>query len=543
MRYRVALLAALVGSVGLVLTPSAGAATARPAVCTSAFDLPGARCGTVTVPVDRSGAVGGTIKLFYERLPAIGGKSKSTIAVFPGGPGGATSILGYDVIPIVRKSLRDHDLLLLDLRGTGRSGYIDCDKDLAIGAIPLLLGDNSRQIGKGVQRCAKQLGPQRSFYTTRDSVADIEDVRAALGIDKFTLLGISYGTREAMAYARAYPEHTDRIVLDSLVSDAGLDAFGLNTVDAIPRLLRELCRGGGCDGITSDPVADLEKLVGRLEQGPMRSRRAVSLAGCSTHVAITRSRLFGLFQDADEDPRLLSQLPVAISRAAAGQPYQLSLLLSINSPRLAICTLLKVLKDVVPSNSAGDMQLAAHAFSLGEQVATLCEETNLPWPRTAPVWARGNYAQTALDAIAGPSFAPFDRSTVLSASLVATCKFWPAAPDPPTLADAPLPNVPTLILAGLDDLRTPAEDARALAAVTPGAHLLEIPDVGHSTLTSSGCARRGFVRFMADQPIGECHPYLQHHPLPAHHVLNWQAELEQLLQQVPTPPKGSRTAS
>jgi pimeloyl-ACP methyl ester carboxylesterase len=541
MRYRVALLAALVSSVGLILASSAAAATstAKPAACASSFDLPGAQCGTIAVPVDRTGAVAGTIKLFFERLPATGGKSKSTIAVFPGGPGGATSILGYDVLPIVRNSLRDHDLLLLDLRGTGRSGYLNCDKALAIGSIPLLLGDNSRQIGKGVQRCAKELGPQRSFYTTRDSVADIEDVRAALGIDKFTLLGISYGTREALAYARAYPEHTDRIVVDSLVSDAGLDAFGLNTVDAVPRLLRELCRGGGCDGITSDPVADLEKLVGRLEQGPMRSRRGVSLAGCSTHVAITRSRLFGLFQNADEDPQLLSQLPVAISKAAAGQPYQLSLLLSVNSPKLAICALVKVLKTVVPSNSAGDIQLVEHAFSLGDQVATLCEETNLPWPRTAPVWARGNYAQSALNAIPDASFAPFDRATALSASLVAECKFWPAAADPPTLADAPLPNVPTLILAGLDDLRTPDEDARALAAVTPGAHLLEIPDVGHSTLTSSGCARRGFARFMADQPISECHRYLQHHPLPARHVLNWQTQVEQLLQQVPTPAAGT----
>src|SRR4051812_40679545 len=113
MRHPVALLAALVSSAGLAMAPATAFASGAttPASCTSSFDLPGARCGTVSVPIDRSGTVPGQIKLFYELLPAQT-KSKSAIAVFPGGPGAATSILGYDVLPVLRKSLRDHDLLL-----------------------------------------------------------------------------------------------------------------------------------------------------------------------------------------------------------------------------------------------------------------------------------------------------------------------------------------------------------------------------------------------------------------------------------------------
>src|SRR5947209_6122945 len=382
MKLRVALLAALVSSVGLVCSPIASAnPTARRVGCNTSFDLPAAECGYVTVPVDRSGAVPGRIKLFYELLPAAH-KPKSTIAVFPGGPGAATSILGFYVQDVVKKSLADHDLLLLDQRGTGRSQYLNCDKDLAAGEIDLLIGDDSRIVGKGVQRCANKIGAKRAFYTPRDTVADIEDVRQALSINKFVLLGVSYGTRDAMAYARAFPERTDRIVLDSLVSDAGLDAFGLHTVQAVPRLLRELCRGGGCSGITSDPVADLQTLVAKLAQAPMRAKRAVSFEGCSTRVAITRSRLFGLFSQADEDPQLLSQLPVAIHQALIGNPYQLSLLLSVKSPKLAVCALLKLFKTLFPqADLRDDIQLAQHAFSTADQVATLCEESSLPWPR------------------------------------------------------------------------------------------------------------------------------------------------------------------
>src|SRR4051794_38124699 len=537
MRYRVALLAALVSGAALSSSPVAVATpVAKAQRCGSIFDLPGAKCGTVSVPIDRSGGVPGTVHLFYERLPAKG-KSKSTIAVFPGGPGGATSILGYDVLPIVRTSLKDHDVLLLDQRGTGRSDYLDCDKELEFANSGFLLGDNARVVGKGVQRCAKKLGAKSSFFTTRDSVADTEDVRQALGIDKLVLLGVSYGTHDAMAYARSYPAHTDRVVLDSLVGDQGLDPFGLHTIQAVPRLLRQLCRGGGCTGITADPVGDLQTLVAQLEKAPIRSKRPVVLAGCSTRVAITRSRLFGLFQEADEDPDLLRQLPVAIHEAAIGKPYQLSLLLSVKSPKLALCAFIKLFEQLFPSaDLQDDIELAAHAFSTGDQIATLCEESALPWPRDALPSQRGAYAEDALDAFPDSAFAPFDRATVLSASLVSACKFWPAAAQAPDLPQGPLPDVPTLIIAGLDDLRTPAEDALALATVTPRSQLLLVPDVGHSTLTTSGCARRGFASFMTDQPMSQCHRYATHHPKPARRVTQWQRAVEKVIQHVPRPP-------
>src|SRR4051794_14385692 len=202
MRYRATLLAAFVSSVALCLSPAAHAAGTASRPCDSIFDLPGAKCGTVKVPIDRTGKVAGSVDLFYERLPAKK-QSKSTIVIFPGGPGAATSILGYDVLPIVRKSMVDHDVLLFDQRGTGRSDYLDCDTELEAGASDFLLGDTTRAVGKGVQRCARKIGAKRAFYTTRDTVADTEDLRAALGIDKLVLVGVSYGTLDAMGYARA----------------------------------------------------------------------------------------------------------------------------------------------------------------------------------------------------------------------------------------------------------------------------------------------------------------------------------------------------
>jgi hypothetical protein len=69
-----------------------------------------------------------------------------------------------------------------------------------------------------------------------------------------------------------------------------------------------------------------------------------------------------------------------------------------------------------------------------------------------------------------------------------------------------LPNVPTLLLSGNDDLRTPQEDAMKLASELPNATLVHVPDTGHSVLGSDifGCATRALRTFFRGQPQRPC---------------------------------------
>src|SRR4051794_490571 len=127
MRFRSALLAALVSGAGLILSSSSASAAVQPAACSTIFDLPGADCGTLTVPLDRSAVVPGKVKLFFERDRVEGGDKNATVAVFPGGPGAATTVYGGSFLDDFGKRRGKHDLLLLDQRGTGRSGYLNCD--------------------------------------------------------------------------------------------------------------------------------------------------------------------------------------------------------------------------------------------------------------------------------------------------------------------------------------------------------------------------------------------------------------------------------
>ena len=69
---------------------------------------------------------------------------------------------------------------------------------------------------------------------------------------------------------------------------------------------------------------------------------------------------------------------------------------------------------------------------------------------------------------------------------------------------APYPAVPTLILQGGEDLRTPPEGSADVAAAVPGAQRVVVPGVGHAVVGGdpSGCGLRALERFLDDEPGG-----------------------------------------
>ena len=100
--------------------------------------------------------------------------------------------------------------------GTGDSGPLDCSG--VSGWLRTL---------SSVATCARELGQGRGSYRTADSVADIEALRVAGGYQRLVLYGVSYGTAVALAYAATYPDHVERLVLDSVVDPQENDPFDL----------------------------------------------------------------------------------------------------------------------------------------------------------------------------------------------------------------------------------------------------------------------------------------------------------------------------
>ena len=104
-------------------------------------------------------------------------------------------------------ALRGADLVVMDPRGTGASGALDCSTIQRAGsASALSLAD-----------CARSLGPRARLYSTSATVADIEALRRALAAPRISIYAISYGTYVAQRYALAHPHAVDRLLLDSAI--------------------------------------------------------------------------------------------------------------------------------------------------------------------------------------------------------------------------------------------------------------------------------------------------------------------------------------
>jgi len=168
--------------VRLLLAPIAVALVFASAAHAALAPCPGQRgveCATVTVPLDRSGAVPGTIDLFVQRYPAASGRSRGTLVMLAGGPGEAATTFAAEWRRNLAGFLRDHDLVVFDQRGTGRSAPLVC--------AGLERGDD---FSTAVPACAQQLGAASALYTSLDSAEDLDAVRAALGLEKIDLYGV-----------------------------------------------------------------------------------------------------------------------------------------------------------------------------------------------------------------------------------------------------------------------------------------------------------------------------------------------------------------
>ncbi len=245
--------------------------------------------------------------------------------------------------------------------------------------------------------------------------------------------------------------------------------------------LKALCPAK-CKGISTDPGADLGKLVAQLRAKPMTVFAYDSL-GRSHRVNVTPVALYDLMFDADYDPPVRAEIPIGVKAALAGDGALLGRLIRDTS----------ALEDL---GSPRDFSTARYA--------TVCETTPLPWPAGTPVDQRAAATQQALAAVPPTDFAPFDAQVVVEDE-IDLCLRWPDVPRPTPPAPLPYPtNVPTLFLQGAEDLRTPPEWSAAVAARIPGAIRLVVPGVGHSTVSDPrDCAADGDHRLHRGQEAAD----------------------------------------
>ena len=390
-----------------------------------------ARCGHVLVPLDRPAATS-AVSIFVRRA-RLPGPKRGTVFALAGGPGQAATPFADGTAYAFRRALKGREVVTFDQRGIGGSGLLRCPTLAAI-------GDQTRRIAGAVEDCADTLGLRRAFYTTRDSVEDLEAVRRAVHAEKVILYGTSYGTKLALAYAGAYPQHVESLVLDSVVAANGPDPFMRDSLGEVPRILRQRC-GTACAKFTQDPAADLAALVARIGHDGILRGPLVRRDGRPHPARLGRVRLVDLLFAGDFDPTLRAAIPAAVRSALNGDP----------APLLRLTY-----------RGTAEFTDPVSYFNPAIFAATVCEEGPLPFTRTTPFSERyseamANFNQTPDSALGG-----FDRSTAFTASgTFELCRLWPSAPVAPAISTGPFPAVPALVLSGQDDIRTPLSTAQA----------------------------------------------------------------------------------
>jgi pimeloyl-ACP methyl ester carboxylesterase len=411
-------------------------------------------CATLTVALDHAGLRVGPHQLGQLSLQvAMADNATAPRGVLvwlvggPGAPGvGLTAVIAHQFDPAV---LRDYRLVLFSSRGTG-AGALQCPQlQRVMGEADLAVPPPS-----AVQACAQSIGANRRFYTTTDTIADLETLRQALRVSTLTLDGASYGTFLAERYAIAHPDRVSRLVLDSVVPHDGFDPLGLAAFSRAAEVLRMACAESGC---TTDPAQDLVEVVRLRHDGP---------------------QLFDIISGLTHGRPRLSGVPAALHQAARGGNAAL---------------------DGIIAGELRGRATSAEVFSQGLYAATVCEDWVWPWGNAdTPVAGRAEATTTAVDALPEAVLFPYDRATVAGSATVAMCQQWPPTAVVGFPSSAKLPPVPTLLLVGDHDLITPLAWTQHEASYAPHAQLVVIPGSGHITQnTGNGPAARAAVtRFL-----------------------------------------------
>ncbi|MFM2077584.1 MAG: hypothetical protein RJA49_1474 [Actinomycetota bacterium] len=165
------------------------------------------QCGTIAVPMDyRRVADSGTLHIEVTRLPATDPAHRiGSLVLNPGGPGGSGVDLAWSYAsefpPVL---LSRFDLVGFDPRGVGRSTAVDC-------------GDLARSFRLVLRTCLERSGGLLPYVGTPNAARDLEQLRKALGDDRLTYLGFSYGTALGAVYADLFPGSLRAAVLDGSV--------------------------------------------------------------------------------------------------------------------------------------------------------------------------------------------------------------------------------------------------------------------------------------------------------------------------------------
>lgn len=385
--------------------------------------------------------------------------AKRTPTIFVhGGPGSGVvkSWVSMEGEPYVQAG----PFILFDQRGVGQSTPrlcpdIDEPKDDAVVQDPLKVAE------RDVADCLSEATKAKvdlNAYGTDATVRDMEEIRQALRIDRWNVMGVSYGTTVTLAYLAAHADRTAAAVLDSVYppETAGMTNLVPAAVASLQSLAALCAAQPRCGARFGDVRAAAEEAFRSLEASPFRLRPDSD----GDERVLTSDILFSIVQGSLMDAAAWYALPRFIDDVRKRRET----------------ALVDAVYDTFAGPSSGS----------GVWYATECRE-RAPFDR--------------LHAGDDPRFPALTRAAGADNWLIA-CAKWPAklATNWQTPRDV---DVPTLVVAGALDPVTPSADARTTAErLGQKARLLIVPNGSHSVSSSFPCVKERIASFLRGSIVG-----------------------------------------
>jgi pimeloyl-ACP methyl ester carboxylesterase len=464
-----------------------GLRSASAAQAPGCVPVPAAECGSVRVPLFWSRPAGPKIDVAYALI-------HHRDQTLPSARGTVVLNVGDSNAPIIDSApmwttvfadlLRDHDLLLIDSRGGGRSHPIHC----GITSLPA-----TRQgLVRAIEACGKRLGRQARAYTYAATADDMNAVRKHLGIGKLELYGVSTGTYLMTVFAQRHPRAVRSIVLSSAFP-LRFDMWGRRNAQALRLAIRRVCARsttGKCNGERT--LRQLGRLARRLHAHPIPYR----LNGQRRRLDDTT--LAGIAYQAGADG-VIGQIPAVVRAALGGD----------NRP---LITAASQLAPLFSGSGVGDPAPdAALAASL------MCNDYPTLWDRHAPIPVRLRQFAARRARLRKAAFWPFSVRAWTSAIIDRGngCIRWPDRNGPVQRTTGPFPDVPVLVISGDLDTNVPTAEGRQAARQFPHARVVEVPNAWHGPEREpTGCALSITTNFIRNQRLGDTSCLAKIPPLP-----------------------------
>lgn len=441
----------------------------------------GVTCGQLRVPRSRApGAEPGWLDLPVARFQGGAGPPLLYLNGGPGGSvrsGGGQGLATWSELAGAFAQAGTGDMILMSQRGTddGSADHLRCPELAAYRQA--LLTDRSladrREQTDGLERAiltcrtrARDHGLDLTAYSVDETVSDILALKQALGIDRWVVYGVSFGSRLALELARRDGAGIAALILDS-PDPPGTDAV-LHRARNLDRALARaaaLCRDDRpCRRATPRLKAAIDRLAMRLAREPVRTTVYLADRDTTVTVTLTATALIEAVGYTLSHRSTIARLPYAVA-AALDESFEL----------------------------LGDLAARAAVGSGGVVFGTAASvdcQTFGP-KRVARALER--------DGADLPAYGPFVRAAAGRARTI--CALWlpdRATPQPPTPVAT---DVATLILAGALDPATPLEAADFLAGRLTRATVMRYPYAAHGVLGQSPCAWADVTAFLRDNTV------------------------------------------